>query len=111
MRAPLVSNEPRKTTLRAFCAMSMNPPGPTVNLPNHPLVSEAVHAARFPIADSLDDARTCVDQIERAGVVAAMGFNRRLDAVHRDLHSRLATGDIGTIEMLRLVLRGATPPP
>lgn len=63
-----------------------------------------------PIADSLDDARRCVDEIERAGVIAAMGFNRRLDAVHRDLHKRLAAGDIGKIEMLRLVSRSATPP-
>ncbi len=63
-----------------------------------------------PIADSLDDARRCVDEIERAGVIAAMGFNRRLDAVHRDLHCRLAAGDIGNIEMLRLVSRSATPP-
>ena len=64
-----------------------------------------------PIADSLDDARHCVDEIERAGVIAAMGFNRRLDAVHQDLHNRLSAGDIGKIEMLRLVSRSATPPP
>jgi myo-inositol 2-dehydrogenase/D-chiro-inositol 1-dehydrogenase len=63
-----------------------------------------------PIADSLDDARRCVDQVDRAGVIAAMGFNRRLDAVHQDLHKRLAAGDIGKIEMLRLVSRSATPP-
>ena len=46
-----------------------------------------------------------------ATIWCEMGFNRRLDAVHRDLHSRLAAGDIGTIEMLRLVSRSATPPP
>ncbi len=63
-----------------------------------------------PIADSLDDARHCVDEIEKAGVVAAMGFNRRLDAAHQDLHNRLSAGEIGKIEMLRLVSRSATPP-
>ena len=63
-----------------------------------------------PIADSLDDARHCVEEIERAGVIAAMGFNRRLDAAHRDLHDRLSAGDIGKIEMLRLVSRSASPP-
>jgi myo-inositol 2-dehydrogenase/D-chiro-inositol 1-dehydrogenase len=64
-----------------------------------------------PIADSLDDARHCVDEIERAGVIAAMGFNRRLDAVHQDLYKQLAAGDIGKVEMLRLVSRTAAPPP
>ena len=63
-----------------------------------------------PIADSIDDARHCVDEIERAGVIAAMGFNRRLDVAHQDLHNRLSAGDIGKIEMLRLVSRSATPP-
>ena len=63
-----------------------------------------------PIASSLDDARYCVDEIQRAGVVAAMGFNRRLDAVHQDLHNRLSNGEIGKIEALRLVSRSAAPP-
>jgi myo-inositol 2-dehydrogenase/D-chiro-inositol 1-dehydrogenase len=64
-----------------------------------------------PIADSIDDAKRCVDATDRAGVVAAMGFNRRLDAAHQELFSRLTVGEIGRIEMLRLVSRSATPPP
>jgi myo-inositol 2-dehydrogenase/D-chiro-inositol 1-dehydrogenase len=63
-----------------------------------------------PVAVSLDDARACLDAVERSGVVAAMGFNRRLDTVHRDLHRRITAGEIGAVEMMRLVSRSASPP-
>ena len=36
-----------------------------------------------PIAKGLDEARACLQVVEEAGVVAGMGFNRRLDESHR----------------------------
>ena len=47
----------------------------------------------------------------RAGVVAAMGFNRRLDASHAAIHDAVAAGRIGQVEILRLVSRSQAPPP
>ncbi len=64
-----------------------------------------------PIAASLDDAMACVDAVEEAGIVAAMGFNRRLDPGYSDLHKRVAAGAIGDVEMMRLVSRSDNPPP
>lgn len=64
-----------------------------------------------PVATSLDDAETCIAMAEQAGVVAATGFNRRLDAAFADLKQRIDAGDIGTVEMMRLVSRSDTPPP
>ena len=58
-----------------------------------------------PIADSLAGARTCVDAVRRAGVVAAVGFNRRFDVHHLRVHERIRAGEIGTVEMLHLVSR------
>ncbi|MCP4384218.1 MAG: Gfo/Idh/MocA family oxidoreductase [Hyphomicrobiales bacterium] len=63
-----------------------------------------------PVADSLDDARACHEAVALAGVVAVMGFNRRLDTVHQDLYRGIAAGEVGTVEMLRLVSRSASPP-
>ena len=64
-----------------------------------------------PIADGLDAARACIEAVARAGVVAAMGFNRRLDASHAAIHDAVAAGRIGQVEILRLVSRSQAPPP
>ena len=63
-----------------------------------------------PLADSLERAVACVAAAERAGVVAAMGFNRRLDPPHRALHERVGAGEIGVVEMLHMVSRTHAPP-
>lgn len=58
-----------------------------------------------PIADSLAGARNCVDAVRRAGVIAAVGFNRRFDVHHLRVHDRIRAGEIGQVEMLHLVSR------
>lgn len=60
-----------------------------------------------PVSDSLEGARRCVDAVRAAGVVAAIGFNRRFDASHREVHDRIAAGEIGPVELLHLVSRSA----
>jgi myo-inositol 2-dehydrogenase/D-chiro-inositol 1-dehydrogenase len=65
-----------------------------------------------PVADSLDKARHCVEAARRAGVVAAIGFNRRFDVHHRAVRNRVRAGEIGNVELLHLVSRSyqATAP-
>lgn len=65
-----------------------------------------------PIADSLDRAQRCIETARDAGVIAAIGFNRRFDASHRAVHGRVRAGDIGNVESLHIVSRSfeATPP-
>ncbi len=65
-----------------------------------------------PIADSLERARRCVDAARDAGVIAAIGFNRRFDANHRAVFDRVRAGDIGAVESIHVVSRSfeATPP-
>jgi len=64
-----------------------------------------------PIATSLADAAACLDAANSAGIVAAMGFNRRLDTAYGELQDAVSSGDIGTVEMMRLVSRSDNPPP
>jgi len=63
-----------------------------------------------PIADGLGNAKRCVDAAKAAGIVAAVGFNRRLDPHHRAVYDRTRAGDIGTVELLHLVSRSARAP-
>lgn len=63
-----------------------------------------------PIADGLDNAKRCVDAAQAAGIVAAVGFNRRLDAHHHAVYERARAGDIGKIELLHLVSRSQQAP-
>ncbi len=63
-----------------------------------------------PIADSLTDAKSCVEAAKTAGIVAAVGFNRRFDPQHRAVHDRTRAGDIGIVELMHLVSRSAQAP-
>jgi myo-inositol 2-dehydrogenase/D-chiro-inositol 1-dehydrogenase len=63
-----------------------------------------------PVADSLDDALDCMSAAADAGIVAAMGFNRRLDASYMMLQEQVAEGAIGQVEMMRIVSRSDIPP-
>jgi len=60
-----------------------------------------------PIADGLDRAKACLDAARAAGVVAAIGFNRRLDVHHRAVYERVRAGEIGPVETLHLVSRSS----
>jgi myo-inositol 2-dehydrogenase/D-chiro-inositol 1-dehydrogenase len=65
-----------------------------------------------PIADSLEAARNCLEAARAAGVIAAIGFNRRFDVHHRTVFDRVRAGEIGTVETVHIVSRSsqATPP-
>ena len=63
-----------------------------------------------PVSDNLPGAVACAEAAARAGVVAAMGLNRRLDADMRDLAERIRGGEIGAVESMHVVSRSASPP-
>jgi myo-inositol 2-dehydrogenase/D-chiro-inositol 1-dehydrogenase len=65
-----------------------------------------------PIADSLEGAKRCLDAVRQAGVIAAIGFNRRFDVHHRAVFDRIGAGDIGKVESVHIVSRSseASPP-
>jgi len=64
-----------------------------------------------PIGNSLEGAKRCVDAAHEAGVVAAVGFNRRFDASYEALFQRVRAGEIGKVETIHIVSRSfeATP--
>ena len=63
-----------------------------------------------PVSHHLPGAVACAKAAARAGVVAAMGLNRRLDADMRELSERIRGGEIGTVESVHVVSRSASPP-
>ena len=63
-----------------------------------------------PVSDNLPGAVACVEAAARAGVVAAMGLNRRLDADMRELSERVRGGEVGAVESVHVVSRSASPP-
>ena len=63
-----------------------------------------------PVSDNLPGAVACVEAAARAGVVAAMGLNRRLDADMRELSERIRGGEVGAVESVHVVSRSASPP-
>ena len=63
-----------------------------------------------PVSDNLPGAVACVEAAARAGVVAAMGLNRRLDPDMRELSVRIRNAEIGRVESVHVVSRSASPP-
>lgn len=58
-----------------------------------------------PIANSLEETIACTREVEESGVVALMGFNRRLDQDYRSMFDRVREGKIGKVEMIRITSR------
>jgi myo-inositol 2-dehydrogenase/D-chiro-inositol 1-dehydrogenase len=56
-------------------------------------------------------ARKAVAAAERAGVLLAIGFNRRYDPSFRRLRTGIDAGEIGTVESVLIVSRDPSPPP
>ena len=56
-------------------------------------------------------ARACATAVEKAGVTCMIGFQRRFDPTFSALKARLATGEIGTPEMLIVTSRDPGAPP
>ena len=56
-------------------------------------------------------ARQCVGAAERAGILLAIGFNRRYDPSFRRLRDGIGAGEIGEVETVLIVSRDPSPPP
>ncbi|MDH3451429.1 MAG: Gfo/Idh/MocA family oxidoreductase [Gammaproteobacteria bacterium] len=63
-----------------------------------------------PLADSLEAAVRCLKAAQSAGVIAAVGFNRRLDRQYREVFERVRAGELGQVEMLHVASRGNRAP-
>jgi myo-inositol 2-dehydrogenase / D-chiro-inositol 1-dehydrogenase len=61
----------------------------------------------------LDVARATrsLQAVERAGVLLAIGFNRRFDPSFAALQRRVAAGEIGAVECVTIISRDPAPPP
>ncbi|NIE64075.1 inositol 2-dehydrogenase [Burkholderia sp. Ax-1719] len=64
-----------------------------------------------PVDLAIGRARECAEAVERAGVVAMIGFQRRYDPTFAALKTRLDAGEIGTPEMLIVTSRDPGAPP
>src|SRR5699024_9683853 len=64
-----------------------------------------------PIALDLERTRAAVDVVDSAGVICALGFNRRHDKQFGALKVALDGGRIGTLETLTIISRDPAPPP
>ncbi|UCF09958.1 MAG: Gfo/Idh/MocA family oxidoreductase, partial [Candidatus Bipolaricaulota bacterium] len=64
-----------------------------------------------PIALDLPSIDRALAAVEAAGVKLQIGFNRRFDPNFREARERVAAGDIGTPNLLRITSRDPAPPP
>ncbi|MEX3982597.1 inositol 2-dehydrogenase [Paraburkholderia sp. EG287A] len=64
-----------------------------------------------PVDLTIERARACAEAVQRAGVVAMIGFQRRYDPTFAALKTRLDAGEIGTPEMLIVTSRDPGAPP
>jgi myo-inositol 2-dehydrogenase/D-chiro-inositol 1-dehydrogenase len=56
-------------------------------------------------------ARQCVAAARKAGILLAIGFNRRYDPSFRRVRDGIAAGEIGEVENVLVVSRDPAPPP
>ena len=64
-----------------------------------------------PLALTLEDTEALIATLERAGVPAQVGFQRRFDPGLRAVHDQVADGTLGTIYAIRITARDAEPSP
>ncbi|MFC5427243.1 inositol 2-dehydrogenase [Paraburkholderia denitrificans] len=64
-----------------------------------------------PVDLTVERARACAEAVERAGVIAMIGFQRRYDPTFTALKARIEAGEIGTPEMLVVTSRDPGAPP
>ncbi len=81
-----------------------------------PLLHRAAEAgiAAFcekPIALDLESSWSAVEAVERAGIPVQIGFQRRFDQGYRAIRDQVATGELGTVYVLRHVSHDYETPP
>ena len=85
--------------------------------PTHAAYIEHAAAAKRPafcekpIDLSAARTRACLAAARSAGIVLMIGFNRRFDPSFAILRQRLASGEIGNLELLTITSRDPSPPP
>ena len=64
-----------------------------------------------PLTLDLASATAAVDAAKKAGLVLAVGFNRRFDPSFREVKERVAKGEVGILRSVRITSRDPQPPP
>lgn len=64
-----------------------------------------------PVDLDLARARQCVAAANRAGILLAIGFNRRYDPSFRRIRAGIDAGEIGDVESVLIISRDPAPPP
>src|SRR5947209_11874931 len=80
------------------------------------IIKEAAQAGKHifcekPIALDLPSIDDALAEVEQAGVVLQIGFNRRFDASFRRVRQALEDDEVGTPLMLHITSRDPAPPP
>ena len=85
--------------------------------PGHaPLVALAARAGlpafcEKPVSLELARLDDLIGEVERAGILVQVGFQRRFDAGYRAAHDAVAAGALGTLLVLRAATHDPEPPP
>lgn len=85
--------------------------------PGHaPLLALAAHAGlpafcEKPVSLELAALDDLIEEVERAGTLVQVGFQRRFDAGYRAAHDAVAAGALGKLLVLRAATHDPTPPP
>ena len=64
-----------------------------------------------PIDLDLDRVRTCVEEVDRAGVKLMIGFNRRFDSNFAAVKKNIDNGEVGAVELVQITSRDPAAPP
>ena len=64
-----------------------------------------------PLAFDLEETVALVEQVEAAGAVLQVGFQRRFDPAYVEAKRLLDAGELGTLYLVRLIAHDHTPPP
>jgi len=80
------------------------------------LITQAAQAGKHifcekPIAFSLEQIDHALAAVKKAGVQLQIGFNRRFDSNFARVRHAVATGEIGTPNLMHIISRDPAPPP
>ncbi len=64
-----------------------------------------------PISLDVKKTKEALSIVEKAGVALQIGFQRRFDTNAQTIHRAVASGEIGTVHMVRITSRDPAPPP
>jgi myo-inositol 2-dehydrogenase / D-chiro-inositol 1-dehydrogenase len=63
-----------------------------------------------PVSLDLTDLDRVIEEVDAAGVSLHVGFNRRFDPSHRSVRDRVASGELGRPQLVRITSRDPEPP-